>query len=122
MPVTGGRMQHRPAQVCSEGVGAERQPERQCIGCGRRGPQAGFVRLGLDDEATPPRVIVALGRDRRGRGAYLCRRQACLDRALHRKAFQRAFRKCVAPDVEQISRALEMERAAGAEANDTAGG
>jgi predicted RNA-binding protein YlxR (DUF448 family) len=80
------------------------------------------VRLGLDDEATPPRVIVAMGRDRRGRGAYLCRRQACLDRALHRKAFQRAFRKNVAPDVEQITKALEMERAAGAEANDTAGG
>ncbi len=81
-------------------------PERQCIGCGRRGPQAEFLRLALDDEAAPPWVVVTGPGDPRGRGAYLCRRQACLDRALQRKAFQRAFRTAVRVDEDEIRVAL----------------
>ncbi len=36
-----------------------REPERQCIGCGRRGPQSGFVRLTLEPGSDPKRVVVA---------------------------------------------------------------
>jgi predicted RNA-binding protein YlxR (DUF448 family) len=36
---------------------------------------------------------LALGRDRPGRGAWLCRgSSACVDRAIRRRAFDRAFR------------------------------
>jgi predicted RNA-binding protein YlxR (DUF448 family) len=84
------------------------EPERQCIGCGRRGPQADFLRLTLDKRQTPPRVVVARGRERTGRGAYLCRRQACLDRALHRKAFQRGFRASVIVAEEEIGEELVL--------------
>jgi len=84
-------------------------PERQCVGCGRRGPQNELVRLCIEERETSTsgftRVVVA-GRGLGGRGAYLCRRQACLDRALHRKAFHRAFRVAVAVDVEQIRAAM----------------
>lgn len=73
-------------------------PERQCVGCGKRGPQAGFVRLVLDPEAGSRRVIVDRGKGRRGRSAYLCPSQACLERALRRKAFNRAFRTAVVLD------------------------
>jgi predicted RNA-binding protein YlxR (DUF448 family) len=52
-------------------------------------------------ESGRARVVVA-GRGLSGRGAYLCRKQACLDRALHRKAFQRAFRATVTVDAKQI--------------------
>ena len=41
------------------------------------------------------RVVVADEGPRSGRGAYLCRRVSCLDRAIHRRAFQRAFRASV---------------------------
>ena len=51
------------------------------------------------------RVVVA-ARGQGGRGAYLCAKQACLDRALHRKAFQRAFRSTVAVDEGQIRSAI----------------
>lgn len=84
------------------------EPERQCIGCGRRGPQSGFVRLTLDQEVLPGRVVVASGKERKGRGAYLCRRKACLDRALHRRAFQRAFRTEVTVAEEEIAAALDI--------------
>jgi predicted RNA-binding protein YlxR (DUF448 family) len=86
------------------------EPERQCIGCGRRAPQSGFLRLTLDQRAAPARVTVAGdSRVRRGRGAYLCRRRACLDRALHRKAFQRAFRASLVVDADEIAALLMVE-------------
>jgi predicted RNA-binding protein YlxR (DUF448 family) len=85
------------------------EPQRQCIGCGRRGPQSEFVRLTLDGDGEPALVMPAVGRRHPGRGAYLCRRQACLDRALQRKAFQRAFRASVAVDVQGIAAVLTIE-------------
>jgi predicted RNA-binding protein YlxR (DUF448 family) len=89
------------------------EPERQCIGCGRRGPQNGFLRLALDRGAEPPRVTATTGtRDRKGRGAYICRRQACLDRALQRRAFQRAFRTALQVDEGEIAAALRTIEAA----------
>jgi len=83
------------------------EPERQCVGCGRRGPQSGFLRLTLDRGVTPARVVVGGGKERMGRGAYLCKRQACLDRAVRRKAFQRAFRTRVLVDEEELAEALQ---------------
>jgi predicted RNA-binding protein YlxR (DUF448 family) len=65
--------------------------------------------LTLIGEGQPALVMPAVGRTHSGRGAYLCRRQACLDRALQRKAFQRAFRSSVAVDVESIAAVLMIE-------------
>lgn len=39
---------------------------------------------------------------KKGRGAYLCRRRVCLDRAVQKKAFQRAFRRAVVVDEDEI--------------------
>lgn len=102
-----------------ERVRAVSEPERQCIGCGRRGPQGGFLRLMLAQGVTPGRVVVAEGKERKGRGAYLCWRRACLDRALHRKAFQRAFRASVTVAEDEIAAALETK--AGVPAGDQDG-
>lgn len=82
------------------------EPERQCIGCGLRGPQSGFVRLAVEREGDTARVVVVDGEPRTGRGAYLCRRMSCLDRAIHRKAFQRAFRASVVLREDEIAAAL----------------
>ncbi|MBN1629294.1 MAG: YlxR family protein [Thermoleophilia bacterium] len=82
------------------------EPERRCIGCGLRGPQGSFLRLSLDLDSAPPRVMVVAKGGQRGRGAYLCRRRACLDRALQKKAFQRAFRTTVVVNEGEIGAAL----------------
>ena len=69
------------------------QPERTCIGCGRKAGQADLVRLVL------VKGQVAVDRMRRGgRGAWLHPEVACLERAVRRKAFGRAFRGPVAVD------------------------
>jgi len=62
----------------------------------------------LEPGSDPKRVVVAEKREQRGRGAYLCRSRACLDRALQRKAFQRAFRTSVVVAEDQIAAALAM--------------
>lgn len=99
----------------------KREPERRCIGCGRRGPQSGFLRLTLDAERSPAEVVPARGAVHPGRGAYLCRSRACLDRALQRRAFQRAFRGSVAVDGESIATILKVEDRQGS-TDDMAGG
>ena len=64
------------------------------------------MRLELDREAAPPRVVVAVKGERKGRGAYLCRRRSCLDRALQRKALQKAFRTQLVIDEDGIAAAV----------------
>lgn len=88
------------------------RPERRCVGCGRRGPQSEFVRLTLELGEGPARVTVDVGKERRGRSAYLCRKQACLDYALQRKALHRAFRTSVVVD-EELVRAAVSENEGG---------
>ena len=70
------------------------------MACGTRGPQAEFVRFRLVPGGDPPVVEIEREGPRAGRGAYVCPRRVCLDRALHRRAFQRAFRRSVVVDVE----------------------
>ena len=60
--------------------------------------------------ALKTKVVIA-GRGSRGRGAYVCSKQACLDRALHRRAFQRAFRATVVVDEDQIREAVRTAEA-----------
>jgi predicted RNA-binding protein YlxR (DUF448 family) len=95
-------------EVSSGGAG-KHEPWRRCIGCGRRKLQVELVRLTLDTERSPAQVVPAEGRQHNGRGAYLCQRQVCLDRAVQRKAFQRAFRKTVAVDVDGIAAVIMTE-------------
>lgn len=90
-------------------------PERRCLGCGVRARQDELVRFRLEEGPEPRRVVVDSARRRLGRGAYLCPRQACLDRALRRRAFQRAFRAKVVAEPQELSEALRgsMEEATG---------
>ena len=85
------------------------EPERQCIGCGRRGPQSGFLRLAVAGAGPAAQRVVVEGGPHRGRGAYLCRRSACLDKAIMRKAFQRAFRTSIVVSRDEIAAAMGSE-------------
>jgi predicted RNA-binding protein YlxR (DUF448 family) len=64
-------------------------PMRTCIGCRVCCAQGDLLRLQL---AADSRVEPALGRRARtGRGTYVCPRRSCLDQAIKRRAFSRAF-------------------------------
>jgi predicted RNA-binding protein YlxR (DUF448 family) len=64
-------------------------PVRTCVGCGQAVAQAMLIRVRVGDGA---RVVVD-GKRSGGRGAWLHRGEGCLERALKRRSFARAFRR-----------------------------
>jgi predicted RNA-binding protein YlxR (DUF448 family) len=67
-------------------------PIRSCIGCGRKAPQGELLRFA----AAAGQLLPGTGIP--GRGAYTCRRLACFERAVARRAFNRTLRKTVQID------------------------
>ena len=73
------------------------EPIRSCIGCGRKAPQGELLRFAAAGGQLVP------GGGMPGRGAYTCRRLACFERAVSRRAFNRTLRKTVRIDQELAS-------------------
>ncbi|MDP9304015.1 MAG: YlxR family protein [Actinomycetota bacterium] len=67
-------------------------PIRSCVGCGRKAPQGELLRFA----AAAGQLVPGTGIP--GRGAYTCRRLACFERAVSRRAFNRTLRKTVQID------------------------
>jgi predicted RNA-binding protein YlxR (DUF448 family) len=68
---------------------ASTTPIRTCAGCRAKSAQSHMLRFAreADGQVVPANVT----RDLRGRTTYLCPRRACLDQAVKRRAFARAF-------------------------------
>jgi hypothetical protein len=62
-------------------------PVRTCVGCGEKAAQRALARLRIEGE----RVVIDRNRSG-GRGAWLHPAAECLERAVKRRAFARAFR------------------------------
>lgn len=67
-------------------------PIRSCVGCGRKAPQSSLVRFVAKDG------VLTADRKAPGRGAYTCRRLACVERAIARRSFNRVLRTGVRVD------------------------
>ncbi len=63
-------------------------PQRQCTGCGEMKPKGELVRIVRSPEGEIS--YDATGR-KNGRGSYICRSKECFDKAIRKKAFERAF-------------------------------
>lgn len=64
-------------------------PERTCVGCRRKRPQAELLRFAY----RPPDTLRFDPRKKLpGRGAYLCPDERCLHLALRRRALNQAYR------------------------------
>ncbi len=68
---------------------------RTCIGCRARDNQAVLLRMVRSSADGIPAVIMDERRRLAGRGAWLHPRRSCMEVALKRKAFHRAFRGVV---------------------------
>ncbi|NLS11096.1 YlxR family protein [Nesterenkonia sp. MY13] len=66
-------------------------PVRTCIGCRQQVEQNTVVRFALEGD----QVVLDAQRRKPGRGAWLHPSRGCIDTALQRKAFHRAFRQPV---------------------------
>ena len=81
---------------------------RTCVGCRKRDDQAVLLRLVKDKMDGSNAVVIDDRRRLSGRGAWLHPQPACMEQALKRGAFNRAFRGQVDPrDVEDRLQALK---------------
>ena len=64
------------------------EPVRTCVGCGGKAGRRQLVRLRIEGE----RVVIDRDRKAGGRGAWLHDAGSCLEQAIRRRAFARAFR------------------------------
>jgi predicted RNA-binding protein YlxR (DUF448 family) len=63
-------------------------PTRMCTGCGEMKPKSELVRVVRSPEGE---ISLDLSGRKNGRGSYICKNAACFDKALKKKAFERAF-------------------------------
>ena len=63
-------------------------PTRMCTGCMEMKPKSELVRIVRSPEGD---ISLDLTGRKNGRGAYICKSSACFDKALKKKAFERAF-------------------------------
>ena len=90
---------------------AERRiPMRRCIGCMQSFPQNTLIRMTLSGEDL---AIDRTGRAR-GRGCYLCRNAACIEKAAKNKALNRTYKRNINQDKarEVLEEALQMVKEA----------
>lgn len=73
-------------------------PMRTCIGCGTSKPKKELIRIVLTDDGE---ILADRTGRANGRGAYLCDDPACLQKAIKRRAFSRAFRQQVPAEAVQ---------------------
>ena len=81
---------------------AERKiPLRKCIGCGEMKDKRELVRVVRSKEGE---ISVDLYGKKPGRGAYICRDVACLDKAQKAKRLERAFSTKIEPAIYEAMR------------------
>lgn len=86
-------------------------PIRRCVGCGEGRPKKELVRVVKNAEGE---ISLDLTGRKPGRGAYLCRKSSCFEKAQKRRALQRAFEGAIPDEVmarlaEEIAAAEEDE-------------
>lgn len=81
-------------------------PMRQCIGCGENNDKKSMIRIVKTDDSQF--IFDDTGR-KNGRGAYVCRKAECLEKAIKSKGLERSFKMQIPKEVyEQLKK--EMER------------
>lgn len=68
--------------------------ERMCTGCGKMTEKSDLLRIIKTKEGD---IFIDGTGKANGRGAYICKNKECLEKAIKRKALERAF-KCKIPD------------------------
>ncbi len=91
-------------------------PLRKCTGCGEMKPKSELVRVvkapDVKDEqgevVKSGEVSLDLTGKKSGRGAYVCKNSACLEKAIKARRFERAFSMKI-PDEIYTAMQKEME-------------
>lgn len=80
---------------------------RQCVGCGEMKDKRDLIRVVKTPEGN---ITLDFKGKTNGRGAYICKDAACLDKALKNKGIERSFKISI-PDEVKTSLKEEFELA-----------
>lgn len=90
------------------GIGMKQKkiPQRKCIACNERSDKKALIRIvrNKDGEIFFDPTLKA-----NGRGAYICKEMACLEKAIKTKALNRAFKTEISQEVYEKLK-LELEK------------
>ena len=79
-------------------------PLRKCTGCGEMKPKKELVRV---IKTVDEQILLDLTGRMNGRGAYVCREEECLKKAIKTKAIERSLGVSVSDEVyEQLKKEL----------------
>lgn len=85
-------------------------PQRTCIGCGETSSKRGLIRIVRTPDGS---IEVDLTGKKAGRGAYLCRKAACWQKALSKGSVARVLKTSISRDegarLEDQLRLLQLE-------------
>ncbi|MCR5640853.1 MAG: YlxR family protein [Lachnospiraceae bacterium] len=76
-------------------------PMRKCVGCNEMKPKTELVRV---LRQTDQSVVIDTSGKANGRGAYLCKNEACLQKAMKTKALERSLKTPISPEVFEYLR------------------
>ncbi|MDB4868515.1 MAG: YlxR family protein [Cohnella sp.] len=71
-------------------------PQRKCVACQEMMPKKELIRVVRSPEGD---ILIDLTGKKPGRGAYLCGKVSCFKLAKKSKAFERALKAPVSPDI-----------------------
>mgnify|MGYP003461883544 FL=1 len=69
-------------------MGLKKIPLRMCLGCNEMKPKNELIRVVKDPEGN---ISLDFTGKKNGRGAYICRSKACLEKAIKSKRIERSF-------------------------------
>lgn len=72
-------------------------PLRQCVGCGEMKDKRDMIRVVKTPEDN---ITLDFKGKMNGRGAYICRELACLEKAMKNKGLERSFKVSIPEDVK----------------------
>lgn len=71
-------------------------PMRMCLGCGEMKPKRELIRVVKSKEGD---ISLDLTGKRSGRGAYICKRVECFEKARKARKFERSFSCMISEDI-----------------------
>ena len=80
---------------------AKKIPMRMCVSCREMQPKKELVRVVRTPEDT---VLLDTTGRANGRGAYLCKKSACLEKAIKSRALERALEISIPPETYDLLR------------------
>ena len=71
-------------------------PQRQCVGCGENKDKKNLIRVLKTGEEE---IILDDTGKKNGRGAYICKNVACMEKAIKTKGLDRSFKMAIPQSV-----------------------